>query len=153
MSGWKDIATYLDKGVRTVQRYEREFGLPVRRPAGRPRGSVVATKAELDAWVSASPIRAAFLLSPHPAESPDVGLEKLKLGMEEMGRLRDQLTALRLELRASVASVRGSVDDMEREMLRNWALAPNLSSLSMQDAGMDREKNVVHIRPGKQRIS
>jgi hypothetical protein len=50
-SGWKDIANYLGKGVRTVQRYEGEFGLPVRRPAGKHRGSVLATKAELDEWV------------------------------------------------------------------------------------------------------
>jgi hypothetical protein len=41
-SGWKDIASYLDKGVRTVQRYERELGLPVHHPAGITRGSVVA---------------------------------------------------------------------------------------------------------------
>ena len=29
LNGWKEIANYLGKGVRTVQRYEREFGLPV----------------------------------------------------------------------------------------------------------------------------
>jgi hypothetical protein len=50
-SGWKEIARYLGKGVRTVQRYEREVGLPVHRPAGKPRGSVITTKAELDRWV------------------------------------------------------------------------------------------------------
>jgi hypothetical protein len=39
LSGWKDIANYLGKGVRTVQRYGREMGLPIHRPAGmRPRG-------------------------------------------------------------------------------------------------------------------
>src|SRR5436309_1682014 len=51
VTGWKDIANYLQKGVRTVQRYERELGLPVRRPAGKATGSVMATKSELDAWV------------------------------------------------------------------------------------------------------
>ncbi len=55
-SGWKDIANYLGKGVRTVQRYEKELKLPVRRPAG-PRGSVLATKAELDRWVSSASMR------------------------------------------------------------------------------------------------
>jgi hypothetical protein len=29
LSGWKDIANHLGMGVRTVQRYERELGLPV----------------------------------------------------------------------------------------------------------------------------
>jgi hypothetical protein len=55
-SGWKDIANYLGKGVRTVQRYEKELMLPVRRPTG-PRGSVLATKAELDRWVSSATMR------------------------------------------------------------------------------------------------
>lgn len=48
LTGWKDIANYLGKGVRTVQRYEREMGLPVHRPAG----AVVAVQAELTDWVS-----------------------------------------------------------------------------------------------------
>ena len=32
-SGWKDIASYLGKGIRTIQRYEQTLGLPIRRPA------------------------------------------------------------------------------------------------------------------------
>jgi hypothetical protein len=56
-SGWKEIANYLAKGVRTVQRYERELNLPIHRPAGKSAGAVIATKAELDAWVTASPVR------------------------------------------------------------------------------------------------
>lgn len=32
LTGWKEIANYLGKGVRAVQRYERKFGLPVRAP-------------------------------------------------------------------------------------------------------------------------
>jgi hypothetical protein len=49
LSGWKDIAIHLAKGVRTVQRYERELGLPIHRPSGKARASVIATKVELDA--------------------------------------------------------------------------------------------------------
>ena len=52
LSGWKQIANYLGKGVRTVQRYEREIGLPIHRPAGKSSASVVATKTELDEWVT-----------------------------------------------------------------------------------------------------
>ena len=57
LGGWKQIANYLGMGVRTVQRYEREQGLPIHRPAGKSAGSVVATKAELDRWVTAGSIR------------------------------------------------------------------------------------------------
>ena len=54
LNGWKEIANYLGKGVRTVQRYERNFALPVRRPSGRSGGAVMATPAEIDDWVNAS---------------------------------------------------------------------------------------------------
>jgi hypothetical protein len=48
---WKEIAEYLHKGVRTVQRYERQMGLPVRRPHGQQGGVVLAFSDEVDAWV------------------------------------------------------------------------------------------------------
>ena len=53
LSGWKEIASYLGMGVRTVQRYEREMGLPIHRPTGKSHGTVIATKAELDGWLTA----------------------------------------------------------------------------------------------------
>jgi hypothetical protein len=52
LTSWKEIAQYLGKGVRTVQRWEREYGLPVRRPAGISHKSPVgANPKELDAWL------------------------------------------------------------------------------------------------------
>jgi hypothetical protein len=53
LSDWKLIAHYLGTSVRTVQRWERELGLPVRRVHGRPRSCVIAVPAEIDAWVQA----------------------------------------------------------------------------------------------------
>lgn len=50
LDSWKEIATYLRRGVRTVQRWEREAGLPVRRLATEKRGAVYAYRAEIDAW-------------------------------------------------------------------------------------------------------
>ncbi len=50
LSGWKDIANYFHKGVRTVQRWEKELGLPVHR-LNTGKGEIVfALTAELDAW-------------------------------------------------------------------------------------------------------
>jgi len=37
LSGWKAIANYLKGGTRTVQRWEKEAGLPVLRPRPGPR--------------------------------------------------------------------------------------------------------------------
>jgi PAS domain S-box-containing protein len=50
LDSWKEISSYLGKGVRTVQRWERELGLPVRRRTGKPRGQVFALRFEVDAW-------------------------------------------------------------------------------------------------------
>lgn len=50
LDSWKEIAAYLKKGIRTVQRWERSEGLPVHRlDVDRP-GSVFAYKSELDSW-------------------------------------------------------------------------------------------------------
>jgi len=50
LDSWKAIAAYLGRGVRTVQRWEREEGLPVHRLAHEKRGSVYARRREVDAW-------------------------------------------------------------------------------------------------------
>lgn len=55
LNSWKEIANYLGRGVRTVQRYERDLGLPVRRPHGRSRSAVIAIPAELDEWLRIAP--------------------------------------------------------------------------------------------------
>lgn len=54
LSGWKDIAKYMGRGTRTVQRYERELGLPVRRLSRNSISAVIATKSDLDSWVRSS---------------------------------------------------------------------------------------------------
>jgi len=55
LNSWKEIAAYLGRGVRTVQRWEQELGLPVRRPRGRSRSAVIALKPELDQWLHNAP--------------------------------------------------------------------------------------------------
>lgn len=50
LSGWKEIAAYLGRGVRTVQRWEK-LGLPVRRPNAHLRSAVLTSTEEIDTWV------------------------------------------------------------------------------------------------------
>jgi hypothetical protein len=50
LESWKEIAAYLGKGVRTVSRWEKTEGLPIRRHQHEKRSSVFAMKSELDAW-------------------------------------------------------------------------------------------------------
>ena len=50
LNGWKEIATYLGKSVRSVQRWEVTLGLPVRR-IRTPDGVIVyADPVEIDTW-------------------------------------------------------------------------------------------------------
>lgn len=82
-SGWKEIANYLGKGVRTVQRYERELGLPIHRPSGKSAGAVIATKAELDGWVNASPTQVGSMRKRWPSERTNrMGAEFLQIDSE-----------------------------------------------------------------------
>jgi hypothetical protein len=116
LSGWKEIGNYLGKGVRTVQRYERELGLPVRRPAGKPTGSVVATKAELDAWVAASPIREPFQLTRPQTNVSSATTQSIRDGLVEMARLREQMLGLRNDLRASLEILHQSLYGLQGDL-------------------------------------
>jgi hypothetical protein len=51
LNGWKEISSHLARGVRTAQRWERQFGMPVHRPASKRRTAVVAFPDELDVWL------------------------------------------------------------------------------------------------------
>jgi hypothetical protein len=51
LTGWKEIAEYLGLGVRTVQRYERSFLLPIHRLGGKSHAAVVAFPEDLKAWL------------------------------------------------------------------------------------------------------
>jgi hypothetical protein len=51
LSCWKDISAYLNKGVRTVQRWEQTLGLPVHRIGSGNRAPVFAFKHEIDTWL------------------------------------------------------------------------------------------------------
>lgn len=57
LHSWKEIAKYLGCGVRTVQRWEHDLALPVRRPRGEIRSAVIALTSELDDWLARTPVR------------------------------------------------------------------------------------------------
>jgi hypothetical protein len=50
LNSWKEIGTYMDRGVRTVQRWEDD-GLPIRRVGAGQRAPVFAFSVEIDKWL------------------------------------------------------------------------------------------------------
>jgi hypothetical protein len=56
LNSWKEIASYLDRGIRTVQRWERELQLPVHRIGKGKRSPVYAISTELNMWIRTTEI-------------------------------------------------------------------------------------------------
>src|ERR1022692_4094036 len=50
LESWKEVAAYLKRDVRTVQRWEKSEKLPVHRHMHGTQGTISASKLELDAW-------------------------------------------------------------------------------------------------------
>jgi hypothetical protein len=95
LNSWKEVAAYLGRGVRTVQRWERELALPVRRPRGKSRSAVIAFRAELDIWLSHSWLNGDRAVEP-AVVSPE--LSPVQLPVDNQGRkhghLHDQTSIL-----------------------------------------------------------
>jgi hypothetical protein len=144
-NGWKEIADYLGKGVRTVQRYERQLKLPVRRPAQKSRGSVIALKAELDGWVQASPIRNTFLLDTGTLEKKQAETIRKSIhdGITQMKHLRDEVTRLENEVRGTVELLRDSLTGLNATFVRDYWRDPS-TLLSTQEWSVLREDKTKH---------
>jgi hypothetical protein len=80
LDSWKAIAGYLDRQVRTVQRWEKEEGLPVHRLPHKKQGSVYAYKSELDAWRQRSQAVVEASAPPAPAVSGKAGTRRWVTG-------------------------------------------------------------------------
>ena len=52
LDSWKEISAYLKRNVRTLQRWEKNEGLPVHRHVHESQVSVYAYPSELDAWLA-----------------------------------------------------------------------------------------------------
>ena len=64
---WKEIASFLDRGVRTVQRWERDLRLPVHRIGAGKRSPVFASVHELKFWIATSAVNSTHSV---PANGP-----------------------------------------------------------------------------------
>ncbi len=59
LDSWKEIAAYLNRDVKTAQRWEKREAMPVHRHLHDRMGSVYAFRVELDAWTRSRNLRPA----------------------------------------------------------------------------------------------
>lgn len=118
-TSWKEIAAYLGKGVRTVQRWEVQLGLPIHRPNDRQKGIVRASRQELDEWTESRWSLRQGQAKPKPLvirESSTVA---------KFRELRQERGHLVKELRGSVRALHGELSEMLES--RRSARQPNTS--------------------------
>jgi len=124
LTSWKDIANYMGKGVRTVQRWEQEFGLPVRRPMGSNRKAVMARPHDLDAWVALrcrTRVEGKNGATPPPQEL--CALSALAAELETSRLLREENRSARAELHQELAALHKNLDAICRDLVpQNSAL-------------------------------
>ncbi len=101
-TSWKEIACYLNKGVRTAQRWEAEFGLPVQRPREKSRGVVQARRSDLDAWMNSQWARRAMRSE---CENREESKRHLELRQRNKQLMKDVATSI-LKLTSECDSLR-----------------------------------------------
>lgn len=128
LDSWKDIASYLGRDVRTVQRWESERRLPVHRLPGGDRPRVYALKSELDVWLRTNPAEPASV--PSVAVLPFVNLTEDKENEYFSDGLADEvinaltrIPGLRVTARTSSFAFRGKEQDVREIGARLGAAA------------------------------
>jgi hypothetical protein len=126
LSSWKDIAKYMGKGVRTVQRWEHHLGLPVRRPNGvSHKSAVLLDRSDLDAWLATrfSARGAARESVAKGIESSDSTRSSLREGIRKARALRDANHALTEQICESVRLLTERCDLLSTQALGvPWSL-------------------------------
>jgi hypothetical protein len=69
LTSWKEIAMYVHRDVRTLARWEKERGMPIRRVPGA-RGQIFAYSDEIDRWLTQTTVEADVPVSAPAPELP-----------------------------------------------------------------------------------
>jgi len=112
LTSWKEIASYMGKGVRTVQRWERDFNLPVRRPASAShKRAIIALVSDLDTWIALNCVR---MQQNPPADfcAPVADCHPLRSQIQAAVALRTANRMLLSEIHVAVAALRSTLSEM-----------------------------------------
>jgi hypothetical protein len=110
LNSWKEVASYLGRGVRTVQRWEK-IGLPVRRVGNGSRAPVIANSSDIDRWMQQA--RGGGLVAPAMAEQIFCKGD-LRESIEQSRMLREKLALLRSTQRSTVAELMSTISKLEK---------------------------------------
>jgi TolB-like protein len=136
LDSWKEIALYLHRDVTTVQRWEKQEGMPVHRHLHQKRGSVYVLSSELDAWRKNRKIR--FEEEQEPAlEAPaDAGNQRTTVPRKPRWlALSSAAAVLAALLTLAYVAARSRTEGASRPKIESLAVLPlqNLSGDSSQD--------------------
>lgn len=132
LNSWKEISNYIGRGVRTVQRWEELYGLPVHRAAGRDRSAVYALSDEVDAWLRSGKMHEAP--APSREVTPEI-VERYRMAVDHTTALLERLRMLRQqtrELRTAISRSRArqALDEMQRLQQELPATLEKMSALA-----------------------
>lgn len=127
LNSWKEIAVYLDRGVRTVQRWEQELGLPVHRISKNDRGPVFAYRHDIDRWLLACARNPQFSaqIAPPAAPEPRRGIPKHDPEVWN-------------QIRVSTESIRSGTEQLQKLIVKLQSLMRQNSPTSLEVGGTDR---------------
>ncbi|HEX4037044.1 MAG TPA: hypothetical protein VHX37_03220 [Acidobacteriaceae bacterium] len=123
LTSWKDIARYMGKGVRTVQRWEQDFGLPVRRPQGSNKKAVLARPRDLDAWVALRCSSRAQLATSAVVLTSDNGVPPPKPAYDHLRTLTaiqcgiETHRQLQINIRSLIGEVHTALDTLRTQII------------------------------------
>src|SRR5581483_8739697 len=133
LNSWKEIASYLGRGIRTVQRWEK-MGLPVRRLGNGERSPVVADARDLDRWIQAAQ-RHGFT-TPQSAERILAG-GALRDSVARAHELHESLASLCESQRTAVEQLAQTIATVGKCCQLRVSVPPYSASLSTPDPQAD----------------
>jgi hypothetical protein len=116
LNSWKEIASHLERGVRTVQRWESELGLPVRRTGRGKRGAVYALVSELDLWRVTSGAVVGKELDPGSERAAGSAVEESRRLMANIQSMVQSVSMTTVRQRQQAQALQKRLDEMRRRL-------------------------------------
>jgi len=143
LDSWKDIAAYLGRDLRTVQRWESERRLPVHRLPGGDKPPVYALPSELDVWLRSSPAEdrehASVAVLPFVNLTADKESEYFGDGLaDEVINALTRVPGLRVTARTSSFAFRSKEQDVRE-------IGARLGVAALLEGSVRRQHNRVRV--------